>query len=210
MKTWTSNGHLSELALEMWAAGEAGAPELQKIRSHVQACPECRARTAEWRGLFLALSSLRGAEPTPSFDRRVLDRVRLPVPDEVDAPAWIATIARRAPRIAAAGIGAWLIALVFGAAWLRAQLDVPAGLLLARLAGSLRELLLASAIKLGVFLQVSGLTDWWTEFSDSVPGPGVATAVALVIALSGLAIWMLHRVTGHQTPRMNAHAETRS
>ena len=206
MTTWTSRGHLSELALELWAANEAEAHDLQAIDSHLQACPVCRAQAAEWRGFFLTLASLRGVEPSRSFDDRVMRQVRFPAPKRAEVPALAVRLAHRAPRIAAAVIGAWTLTVVGGAAWLQKTVDVPLALLLARFIEQMKGYLIGAAIDAVAYLHLSGLAEWWAEFSDSVPGLGVAGALALMTALSGLAIWTLYRVVGYQPPRVDAHA----
>jgi len=206
MKTWTSKGHLSELALELWAAHEAEAHDLQAIDSHLQACPACRAQAAEWRGFLLTLASLRGVEPSRSFDNRVMQQVRIPAPKRAEAPVLVVRLAHRAPRIAAAVIGAWTLSVVGGAAWLQKTVDVPLALLLARFVGQMKEYFIGVAIDVVAYLHLSGLAEWWSEFSNSIPGLGVAGALALMTALSGLAIWTLYRVVGYQPPRVDAHA----
>ena len=97
MKNWTKTGHLSEMALEAWAAGEAEAQALQAMDNHIQACSDCRVEAAEWRGVFLALSSLRGVEPSASFDDKVMEQVRVPAaspaqPAGTAAGLWVSTV----------------------------------------------------------------------------------------------------------------------
>lgn len=206
MSNWTSEGHLSELALEFRAAGEAEARELQAMDSHVRACPACQAREAEWRGLFQALASLQVAELSPAFDDRVMARVRLPVRAGTALLGWMPRLVRGLRPVAVATAAAWTAAVVGGAVWLQSQVNVPAGILFARLLNQAKELLLAALIKLGAILQLSGVADLWATVVETVPGPGVVVAAALVAVLSGLAIWTLYRVTGYQPPRVNAHA----
>lgn len=206
MSNWTSEGHLSELALELWAADEAEAQELQAMDGHVQACPACQAREAEWRRLFQALASLQVAEPSPAFHGRVMARVRLPVGARAAAPHWLPRLARSLRPVAVSAAAAWTVAVVGGAVWLQGQVNVPAGILFARFLNQAKELLLAALIKLGAILQLSGVADSWATVVETVPGPGVVVAAALVAVLSGLAIWTLYRVTGYQPPRVNAHA----
>jgi hypothetical protein len=205
MTNWT-NGHLSELALESWAAGEAEAHDLPELENHVQACPDCRVKATEWRGLFLALASLRGAEPSESFHDRVMKEVRIPTEQVAGAPAWVVKVARRAPRIAAGVLGLWTLGIVGAAAWLQKTMDVPLPMLLARLLNDAEDALWAGAIKLGAILQLSGLLDGWPEAFANVPGLGVAGVATLVSTLSGLAIWTLYRVTKYEPPRIDAHA----
>jgi hypothetical protein len=192
--------------LELWAAHEAEAHDLQAIDSHLRACPACRAQAAEWRGFFLTLASLRGVEPSPTFNDRVMQQVRIPVPKRAEVPPLAVRLAHRAPRIAAAVIGAWTLTVVGGAAWLQKTVDVPLALLLARFVGQLKEYLIGAAINVVAYFHLSGLAEWWSEFSNSIPGLGVAGALALMAALSGLAIWTLYRVVGYQPPRVDAHA----
>ncbi len=206
MKNWTNTGHLSKMALEARAAGEAEAHDLQAMDSHIQACSDCRAEAAEWRGLFLALSSLRGVEPSASFDDNVMKQVRLPAVSPVPAQAWVHQVARRAPRIAAAVIGAWSVTLMGAAAWLQKTVDVPPAMLANRLLSYVSDWLLAAAIKVAAFLHLSGLADLWTRVTDTVPGIGLAGAVVLTTVLCGLAIWTLYRVIGYQPPEVDAHA----
>ena len=70
---------------------------------------------------------------------------------------------------------------------------------------SARQLVWAGVIKLGALLHVSGLAELWAELARAVPGPGVLSAVALMTAFSGLAIWGLYRVTGYQPSTVSAH-----
>jgi anti-sigma factor RsiW len=202
MKNWTSKGHLTELALELRAAGETEAAELQATDSHLQACPECRAREAEWRRLFHTLASLPALEPSASFDDRVMARVRVPAMAKAPAP-WLV----RWVRPVVLGIAAsWAVVVIGGGAWLNRQLDVPAGALVARLFSQVGDLALAALIRLGTFLHLSGLADTWSRFIETVPGQSVALAAALMAVVSGLAIWTLYRVISYQPPEAEAHA----
>jgi hypothetical protein len=206
MKNWTKTGHLTEMALEAWVAGEAEAHELQTMDSHIQACSDCRAQASEWQGLFLALSSLQGVEPSASFDENVMRQVRLPAASPAPAQVWAHRVARKAPRIAAAVIGAWTVTLIGAAAWLQKTVDVPPAMLADRLFRYVGDGLVAVALKVGAFLQLSGLADLFARVTDTVPGIGVAGAIVLMTVLCGLAIWVLYRVIGYQPPRVDAHA----
>ncbi len=206
MKIWTSEGHLLELALELRAAGELPVHELQAIDSHLEGCPACRAEDARWRRLFHTLATLQAVEPSASFDEAVMARVRLPERAETVVTARIPALVRRLRPVAVGAAALWSVAVVGGIAWLQSVVDVPSSVLVARLLNSARELLLAAVLKLGAILQLSGIADAWGELVDTVPGSGVVIAGALVTVLSGLAIWTLYRVTGHEPPEVSAHA----
>jgi anti-sigma factor RsiW len=204
MKKWTIEEHLSELVLERRAAGEAEADELQATDSHLQKCPACRAFEAEWRELFVALASLPALEPSRSFDDAVMARVRAPARQAIRT--WVPTLARRLRPVAVGAAALWTSAVIVGVAWAQTWLDIPAGVLIAQLLAQAKQLALAAAIKIGAILHISGLADFWTQLTETVPGPGIAVAVALMTVLSGLAIWTLYRVAGYQPPRIDAHA----
>jgi hypothetical protein len=206
MKNWNKTGHLTEMALEAWAAGEAEAHELQTMDGHIQACSDCRAEATEWQGLFLALSSLKGAEPSASFVQNVMEQVRLPAASSAQAQAWVHRVARKAPRIAAAVVGAWCLTLIGAAAWIQKTVEVPPAMLTNRLFNYLGDWLVAATLKAAAFLHLSGLADSWTRVTDAVPGIGIAGAIVLMTVLCGLAIWTLYRVIGYQPPRVDAHA----
>ena len=205
MKTWNSQGHLSELALERWAARELADHQLQKLEDHLAECQACAARSAEWEGLFLALNSLRGVELPASFDDRVLERVRVPVAATTSTPSRLPALARRLRPLAAAAAGLWSVGVVGGGVWLFSRADIPIGLLLGRMLGFAKELALAGTIKLAAAIQVSGIFDWWTESTGTLPGVGLAVIAALFTALASLALWTLYRV-GLQPSGMDQHA----
>lgn len=205
MKNWTTEGHPSELALERWAAGESEAHETGAIQSHLEACAVCRAREVEWRGLFLALSSLQGPEPSPSFDDAVMARLRLPAEEEVVAAAWLHGLARRLRPVVVGAAAAWAATLIGGAAWLQTRLDAPAATLLSGLLVYVRQWLLAAVLRIGAFLELSGIADLWSRTAETVPALGVVGAVALMTLVSGFAIWILYRVTGYQPSRNHVH-----
>ncbi len=206
MQIWTSEGHLSELALERRAADEVSATELRVIDSHLEGCAACRAEHAGWCRIFHTLATLQAVEPSVSFDDGVLARVRLPEPVETVEAARLRSLLRRLRPVAVAAAAVWTVAVVGGAAWLQQTVDVPGSMLLGRLISSARELLLAAVLKLGAILQLSGLADAWTELVETIPGSGVVIAGTLITVLSGLAIWTLYRVTGYKPPEAKAHA----
>ncbi len=205
MTNWTSEGHLTELALELWAAREAEDRELQAYDSHIQRCQACRAQTVEWRGVMLALASLRGAEPSESLADQVMEQVRLPVPAAVRARAWVPSLVLQLRRVAAAAAALWAVGVIGGVLWLGSRIDMSVGALLARLASYASDLLLAAVIRIGALLHLSRLAETIVELQQSVPGLGLAAALALMTIMSGAAIWTLHRVTTYQPSRANAH-----
>ena len=205
MKKWTLKGHLSERALELLVADEVDREEIQGMRAHLQGCPACRAREADWREMFHALASLREVEPSPSFDERVLARVVRTGATAGFGAGW-REIARRLRPVAFGAAAAWCAIVAGSAAWVIARVDVPVGVLLTRAISDARQLLLAAVIEVGTFLHLNGMVDLWNRMAEAVPGPGFAGGAALMTALSALAIWALYRVTGYEPPRIGAHA----
>ncbi len=205
MENWTTEGHLTELALGQHAAGELAAADLQAVTSHLQSCQDCRGRDAAWRGLLLALAAVRGAEPSTGFDDRVMARVRLPDDAMAAAPNLMPRTVRRLRRIAVAAAAVWTAGLAGGAVWLHSQLDVTPGLLLARLLTGARDLAVAGVVKLAALLHLSGLSESVAGAIATVPAPGLAGALAAMTALSGLAIWTLHRVIEYEPSRVDTH-----
>jgi hypothetical protein len=209
MNEWTTEGHLSELALEMWAADEAEAHETGAIQSHLEACPACRAREAEWRGLFHALASLDPAEPSPAFDDAVMAHLRLPAEEEVAAAAWLPRLARRLRPVVLGAAAIWTAAVLVGTAWVQTRLDVPLTTVLTGLLAYVRQLTLEALIRVAAFLHLNGFGDVWNQASQ-LSGPGVLVAVALMTSISGLAIWTLvwtlYRIAGTRTSRDHANA----
>lgn len=205
MKNWTFEGHLSELGLELRAAAEVRPDELAAMNAHLRECAACRARSEEWHALLSGLAALRPVEPSPGFDDRVMARIRVPASASSRATAGWRGFARRLRPALLGAAATWVTAVVGAGAWLLASTDVPAGVLLAGIASAARDLLLAAAIEVGTFLHLSGVTALWNQVADTVPGTGLAAAVATMTALSGLAVWTLYRVNG-QPPRIGAHA----
>ncbi len=205
MDIWTSDGHVTDRTLEAWAAAEVEAEARRAVERHVEGCAACRTRADEWRGLFLILASLPTPEPSPSFDERVMQRVRVPA-RPARAAVGLRAVARWLRPAATAAAAAWSVGLVGAAAWLQTRLDVPAAALVGRLLGALQDWLLGAAIRVGAMLEVSGLAAAWTDVTGRVPGAGLAAVLALLTVASGLAIWMLYRVATYQPVKVNAHA----
>ena len=205
MKNWTTEGHLSDLALERWAAGEAEAHDAGAIQGHLETCEACRAQEAEWQGLFHALASLEPQEPSRSFDDVVMAQLRLPEEEEVIAAAWLPGLWSRLRPIAVGAVVAWSVTLLFGTALLQTRLGVPVRTLFTGFFAYIRQLVLEAVIRIGAFLHLSGIADLWSKTSE-VSGLGVIGALALMTVVSGLAIWMLYRVTGYQPSRNHANA----
>ncbi len=204
MKTWTPEGHLTELALDARAGGEADAHELQAIDGHLEACSACRAHEGGWRRLIHALESLPALETSPSFDDHVMARVRATA-EATPAAAWLLKLGHKLRPVAIGAAGVWSTAVVAGAFWLGGRVDIPATALVSRGVGFTTELVWAAVLKIGATLQVSGFFQLWARVVDLVPGPGVISAVAVMTAISGAAIWTLYRVVGYEPSRIDAH-----
>jgi hypothetical protein len=204
MTNWTPEGHLTDLALEHLAAGEAEAQELAAINSHLAECPNCRAREAGWGLLIHALESLPDLAPSPSFDDAVLARVRVTA-ESIPAVTWLPKVARRLRPVAVVAAAVWTGTVVGGGLWLGGKIELPAAAFLARGLSLVKEMAWASVVKAGAFLHLSGLLETWTEVVEAVPGPGVLSAFALMTAVSGLAIWMLHKVVSYEPSTIDAH-----
>jgi hypothetical protein len=141
--------------------------------------------------------------PGPRYqDDQVMVRVRV----QTEArPAWLPKLARRLRPVALGAAATWAAAVVGGGLWLGTRADIPAAALVARGLGHMSDLIWVAVLRVGALLHLSGLSDLWAEAVDAVPGPGVLSALAVMTALSGLAIWTLHRVVGYEPPRIDAH-----
>lgn len=199
MKTWTPEGHLTDWVLELRAAGEAATRELRATDEHLEACPACRAREVDWRRLIDALESLPALKPSASFDQAVMARVRTRA-----AAARLPALARRLRPVAVAAAAVWSAAVVGGAIWL-SRVDLPAGALIARGLGGMRDLLWAGILKLGAMAHVSGFLEFWSQAVGAVPGSVLLSAAAAMTAASALAIYTLYRVIDYQPSTFDAH-----
>lgn len=204
MKNWTPEGHLTDVALELRAAGEAEAPELRLSDSHLAACPACRAGAADWSRLIRALQSLPPLDPCASFDDQVMARVRVAVQAK-PAAAWLPKLARKLRPVALGAAAVWSAAVIGGGLWLGGRIELPAAAFVAGGLTFIKQLLWAGVLRLGAFLHLSGLIDLWADVVEAVPGPGVLSAVAVMTAVSGLAIWTLHKVVRYEPSGVDAH-----
>ena len=204
MKTWNSEGHLTELALERWAVGEAEGLDRQRVTNHIRTCEACAARQAEWEEFVHALSALPSLEPSRSFDELVLARVRKPSVREQHGI--IPHLGRRLRRAAVAAAALWAAVLAGGGVWMATSLTDSPGALAGQGLAYIHDLLWAGVVRVAALLQVSGIVEAWNEVASAVPGPSVLSAVALMTAFGGLALWGLYRVTGYRESRIKAHA----
>ncbi len=132
-------------------------------------------------------------------------RVRTPVA-AAQATAWLGALLRRLRPIAVGTAAVWTTAVLGAAIWLADRYQLSAAALFARLAELGSELLWAAVIEVAALVQASGLDQLWQQTAGAVPGPTVLTAVALMTAVSGLAIWTLYRVAGYETSqKVSAH-----
>lgn len=206
MKIWESDGHLAELALELRAAAEAESGALQAMDDHLATCATCRAREAEWQGLFHALASLQAVEPSVGFAAAVMERVHVPSRARSPVTARWSSLVRRLRPIAIAAAAAWTAVVGGGVWWLQGRVDAPPAVLLAELASQAGGVLLAVVIKVTAFLQTTGVLEAIGEWGEAVPGQGLALALSIMTMLSGVAIWTLYRVTAYQPSRVRANA----
>lgn len=203
MTNWNTEGHLTDLALELLAVGEAETQELSVINGHLAECKPCRARSADWRDFIQTFESVPPLEPSPAFDDRVMERVHVAA-----APAraaWVPKLARRLRPVALGAAAAWSAIVIGGGLWLGSQAEIPAAALVARGIGFVTNLAWAGVLEVGAAIHLSGVLDLWARAVQAVPGPGIVGAVAVMTAVSGLAIWTLHRVVGYQPSRIDAH-----
>lgn len=124
--------HLSELALERYADRELGLEEARAAQRHLEGCPDCRTRLAEWEGLFLRIASVPALSPAPAFTDRVMARVaaaRAAAPAAAWAPLAVGW-ARRLWPAAAVGAAIWTASVGGLAAWLTTRVEVGPGELL--------------------------------------------------------------------------------
>lgn len=206
MKIWESDGHLTELALQLRATAEAEPGTLQAMSDHLATCVACRAREAEWQGLFHALASLQAVEPSAGFDAAVMDRVHLPSRTRSTVAARWSSLLRRLRPVAIAAAAGWTALVAGGVWWLQAQVDTAPAALLAEFTSRAGEALLAAVINVAAFLHISGVTEVLSEWAETIPGQGLALALSMMTMLSGLAIWTLYRVTAYQPSRVRANA----
>lgn len=207
MSYWTNDRHISDLGLQLHASGELETGEVRPIREHLHACSHCARRAASWGELLRSLTALRSLEPGPRFDEAVMARIRLPATAQATRlPAWIPKVARQARRLAIGTAAVWSAAVIGGLAWLVTRTDVSGSEALSSALAYAIGLLWAGVVKLGAVLHLSGLLDAWRQAEQTVPGPGILSAVALMTAISGLALWTLYKVVDQKPMRVKAHA----
>jgi anti-sigma factor RsiW len=201
MTYWTTEGHLSELALDLWVTGEDEPREHGVIETHLRDCPECRAREVGWQTLLQALAALPAVGPSPAFDAGVMARVRLPVEGEVHAAAWVPGMAYRLRRMAVAAASVWAGAVLVGLAWLQAHFGVSPAALVASALGYAADALTSIALEAAALLHLSGLIELLKQSSAGLPGFALPLFLAFMAISSWIAIWTLYRVTRHQPAR---------
>lgn len=101
-----------EAKLISYTDGRATEAERGTVERHIESCAACRARVAEFRGVWSALDEAPALEPSPSFDARLRQRIAA----EPRRSAWLGWL-RPWPRLALATA---LIALL--AVWVAAPL----------------------------------------------------------------------------------------
>lgn len=101
-----------EAKLISYTDGRATDAERAAVERHIATCAACRARVAEFRGVWSALDQAPALEPSPSFDARLRQRIAA----EPRRSGWVAWLTPW-PRLALAGA---VIALL--AVWVAAPL----------------------------------------------------------------------------------------
>jgi anti-sigma factor RsiW len=64
-----------EANLISYTDGRATDVERAAVERHIESCAACRARVAEFRGVWSALDEAPALEPSPSFDARLRQRL---------------------------------------------------------------------------------------------------------------------------------------
>lgn len=64
-----------EAKLISYTDGRASDAERTAVERHIESCAACRARVAEFRGVWSALDEAPALEPSPSFDARLRQRI---------------------------------------------------------------------------------------------------------------------------------------
>lgn len=203
----TKNGHATDLGLELLATDELRGRERTALEAHLHDCVRCRARAVEWQQILTALATLPPLEPGFAFDESVMARVRLPAARKAaGTPGWASGLTAQMRRLALGTAALWSAVVLAGAVWLTTRLEVSPSEIASGFLGEAVRLLWAGIIKIGATVHLSGLVDAWTRAEQLVPGPGFLSAVAVMTALSGIALWLLYRVSASEPVRINAHA----
>ncbi len=155
------------------------------VERHLGTCPTCRARLAEWEGLFLRLSGVGQLAPAEGFPQRVLARLPRAMPAPV-RERWIPWVhvfpswARRWWPAAAAASGVWVAAMAGFALWGARKVGAAPGEILGWAAAQLQEAFWAFVVRAAAALNLPGL---------EVNG---AALLAFVGSLTLLAAWGAH------------------
>lgn len=156
----------------------------------IEVMERCRAELAEWRALDERLAALGHVAPAPGFVAGVMARVRLPVPWQERARAFV----RRRWKVVATATAS-LTAVTGGAFyWLLGSSGVtPAGLVPFLLDGA-RDLAVQGALGVGRLAYRLGWVDPAGGFTE---GLGLLDAVGGLVAagtLGLLSIWTMYRL----------------
>lgn len=207
MNYWTDEGHLTDLALQLRTSGELEPTERRAANDHLGRCEMCRGAEAEWMSLFHRLEALPTLEPRPGFEDAVMARVHVPALTAARAPGWAPTLLRRTRQLVVGTAALWCAALAGGVTWFLVGSNASVSELAAGIVNYGAGLLWAAVIRVGAVLELSGLTRLLGGLKDAIPGYGVLGGIALMTAVSGLALWMLYRLIEYKPVmvRTNAH-----
>ncbi|MBI3404581.1 MAG: zf-HC2 domain-containing protein [Acidobacteria bacterium] len=73
-----------ETRLIAYVDGKANDTDRREVDSHLESCPECRARVSEFRSVSVLLDEMPALEISPAFDARLRQRI-----ENEPAPGWL-------------------------------------------------------------------------------------------------------------------------
>lgn len=161
--------------------GAVRAPA-EETRRHVRACDACRRELDELRILQRALEALPRPAPSPGFTRRVMARVRLPVPLHVRA--WNGLREHGAAAALVAIVASTIVGAI--AIWGALQAGLLPEAATSLTADTLTGLLWSGILQLARMVWATGIPGAATELLGNI-GLTEALGVMGILGVSGLA-----------------------